>query len=147
MSEKKTERCFKLTLLRLFNERSHWFGKWKLVVELLLKHRNHCGLSMYVAYIKILFFLNIILYNIFYIFLWYFEIPLCFFNYRPWLNKIVEMDIDLDLYNIIFMLLESASFWLALILITIVALLPDILFTVLLRAWMPNETDRCQVCV
>jgi len=57
------------------------------------------------------------------------------------------MDIDLDLYNIIFMLLESASFWLALILITIVALLPDILFTVLLRAWMPNETDRCQVCV
>ncbi|XP_066929021.1 phospholipid-transporting ATPase IF-like isoform X2 [Clytia hemisphaerica] len=75
-----------------------------------------------------------------------FILVLCAFVWPwPWLNDIYAMDIDLDLYNIIYMLFNASSFWFALILISVVALLPDILFTVLLKAWAPSELDRCQV--
>lgn len=61
-----------------------------------------------------------------------------------WLNDIYQMEVDLDLYNIIYMLFESGSFWCAFILIIWAALLPDILFSVLVRAWSPKYIDRCQ---
>ena len=62
------------------------------------------------------------------------------------MKDIYDMELDLDMYRVIYMLFDAAPFWLALILITWLALLPDILYTVLTRAWAPNGIDEYQVC-
>ena len=70
-----------------------------------------------------------------------------FTTHRPFINDIYPMELDLEMYRVIYMLFSGAPFWLALILITWLALLPDMLFTVISRAWNPTGIDKCQVRV
>jgi phospholipid-translocating ATPase len=61
----------------------------------------------------------------------------------PWIKMDIEM--DLDLYNVIYMLFDSAMFWLACILIIALSLLPDVILTVLSRYIRPSELHKAQM--
>ena len=57
----------------------------------------------------------------------------------------MDIELDLDLYNVVYMLFDSAMFWLACILIIALSLLPDVILTVLARYICPSELHKAQV--
>ena len=57
----------------------------------------------------------------------------------------MDIEMDLDLYNVIYMLFDSAMFWLAVIFIIALSLLPDVILTVLVRYIRPTELHKAQV--
>ena len=56
------------------------------------------------------------------------------------------MDLDLDLYYIVYFLMKTASFWFGTIVLILAALLPDALGLVLSRAFIPSKIQIAQVC-
>eukprot|EP00794_Sanderia_malayensis_P011228 gene11228-12407_t len=80
--------------------------------------------------------------NIFYLL---FLFVLCGFLW-PWpgLRKTFNMDYDLDLYDVIYMLMAAASFWLGMLVLVFVALLPDIVGMALARYFAPTGIQQAQ---
>ena len=51
----------------------------------------------------------------------------------------------MDLYRIIYMLMEAAPFWFGMIICIFMAVLPDILGMILTRHLIPTDTQQAQV--
>ena len=68
------------------------------------------------------------------------------FFYRKGLRTTFDLQLDLDLYQIIFMLMKSAPFWFGMFVTIVVAVLPDILGTIICRQIIPSNIQKAQVC-
>ena len=70
---------------------------------------------------------------------------LIFRYYRPWLRDAFRLDLHMDLCWIIYMLFDLLSFSSALIMITWISLLSDILISVSMKALLSNNIVECLV--
>ena len=70
---------------------------------------------------------------------------LIFRYYRPWLRGAFRLDLHMDLCWIIYMLFDLLSFSSALIMITWISLLSDILISVSMKALLSNNIVECLV--
>jgi len=65
----------------------------------------------------------------------------------PWefLQDWFDMELDLDLYDVIFVLFDATMFWGASVIIIVIALLPDIIGTVLFKYFKPTKSQQLQM--
>lgn len=71
---------------------------------------------------------------------------LCFV-YRKSVQLTFNDVISLDMYKLFFQLFSQGVVWLALVLLILMALLPDIIFMLIGRHFHPSETQKVQVTV
>ncbi|XP_065055666.1 phospholipid-transporting ATPase IF-like isoform X1 [Rhopilema esculentum] len=79
------------------------------------------------------------------LFYFLFLLVLCEFEW-PWkgLRSAFDMQLDMDLYQIIYMLMKSAPFWFGMIIFVILAVLPDILGSITSRHLIPTDIQKAQ---
>ena len=72
---------------------------------------------------------------------------ICFYFNRKGLRDTFNLDLDLDLYQILYMLMYSPAFWFGMFITIVMAVLPDILGTMICRQVIPTSIQKAQVCL
>ena len=66
---------------------------------------------------------------------------------RKGIKDTFNLELDLDLYKIIYFLMVSPAFWFGLCVTIVMAVLPDILGTIISRQFAPTNIQKAQVCL
>ena len=64
---------------------------------------------------------------------------------RKGIKDTFNLELDLDLYKIIYLLMRSPAFWFGMLVTVVMAVLPDILGTIIARQIIPTNIQRAQV--